>query len=189
MIKSPLILLAGRARAGKDTFANLLTERVQRDGRTMTRLAYADELKREIDPFLKLRHGISAWTQDNAEKAIIRPDLVAWGKMRRNENPDYWIRKVAPAATEALRNGNVVVLTDNRYGNEAKWGQFLGGKVVYIERTLPDGSIVPAANEEEATNDPDVRAAADIFVKWDTLPLDKLSQIVDDVWSQVSKSA
>jgi hypothetical protein len=182
---SSLIGLAGKARVGKGTFVTILSDLV-RDNSHVREFAYATELKRELDPFLIAKYGISAFTTDNEQKKIIRPHLVERGAGARKEDPFHWIRIVAPQVELALAHGEIVVISDNRYANECDWVHSRGGKVVYIERILPDGSLQPAANEEEAKNDPEARAASDIILSWPTLPLDRLRPYVQDVWSQLN---
>ena len=43
------------------------------------RLAFADELKKDVDSFLIEKLGISAFTENTKEKEIIRPMLTTWG--------------------------------------------------------------------------------------------------------------
>lgn len=180
--------ISGVARAGKDTFARLFAQCHDNHGYYCRNIAFADALKREIDPTLQSMYGISAWTQSTAEKVIIRPHLVELGRRRREESDGtHWIKAIDPQVKYWLGDGDNVTVTDCRYANEAAWIHSLGGKVIYVERTLPDGTVVGPANVEEALNDPQVRDAADIFVKWDTLPLDRLTQVVHDVWSQLGK--
>lgn len=137
--------------------------------REFVHLAFATCLKQELDPFLRETYGISAFTNDNAEKQIIRPHLVARGAGARQEDPHHWIKILEPAVIKSLTAGHVTVIEDCRYLNEANWIKSLGGKVVYVERIQHDGTPVPPANEEEALNDPLVRQAADITVTLPTL--------------------
>lgn len=194
-MKSTLFGIGGVARSGKDSFANLLLDHVQINlGQGMASHAFAQELKREIDPFLKARHGISAFTRDSNEKAIIRPDLVAWGKMRRDEsNGTHWIRQIESLVTHQLACGVDVIITDVRFNthdrDELAWIKSLGGKVVYIERVLLDGSILPPANEEEAANTFKVREAADLIVTVPTFlenHLDNMRPFVLNAYSQLT---
>ncbi len=185
-----LLGLAGKARTGKGTFFNILSDIIYaQDQRRVWEVAYAHALKEEIDDHLIKTYGISAWTVNDAHKKIIRPELVKLGAGRRAEDPDHWVKIVAPYVKASLATNQVVILTDNRYANEANWIHSLGGKIVYIERILPDGSIQPPANEEEAVNDPQVRACADITLSWPTLPLDQLRPYVADVWRQLNSVA
>lgn len=184
--------ISGVARAGKDTFASLLEQHLMTTGWAAARIAFADELKRELDPVLLQLYGISAFTADPVEKTIIRPFLVAHGKARRDQTEGaYWIDKVKPQVKDWMWLGRTAIVTDVRYANEAAWIHSLGGKVVYVQRINPNGSIVGPANPEEAENDPKVRAAADLVVSWPTVDANSLDQLVPyvhDAWSQLTKS-
>lgn len=186
-----LYAMSGVGRAGKDSFADLFTEYLKPP---VCRYAFANMLKKEIDPFLIERHGISAWTTNSADKAIIRPDLVAWGKMRRKEsNGRHWIDQIQESVIKSLSHEMNVIITDCRFNthdeDEAGWIHSLGGKIIYVERVLEDGSVVGPSNSEEAENDPKVRAAADIVVTIPTFSdnyLDKMRPHVLDVWIQLN---
>ncbi len=190
-----LLGLASVARGGKDTFASLLVAHLTSIGQPVATHAFADVLKRELESTIWAKYGISVWTQDSKEKAIIRPELVALGKQRREEsNGTHWIKQIDPVVRAGLTAGVHQIVKDTRYAthaaDEAGWIHSLGGKVIYIERLLPDGKPVPPANEEEAVNDPLVRAAADFVVQWPTFGqdyLDMMRPFVLNAWSEVTK--
>lgn len=186
-----LISLAGRARVGKGTFVTILDEALlqRRPSRHVVEVAFAQVLKEELDPMLRHRYGISAFTTDSAEKRIIRPHLVERGAGARAVDPQHWIKLVEPAVKSALGRGDVVICSDSRYRNECDWIHSLGGKVIYIERIQPDGQPVPPANDEEARNDDAARAVADATITWPTFPknvLDNLRPYVLNAWSQLT---
>lgn len=189
-----LIAISGKARAGKDTFATLLIEHLTSCGQPASRWAFASELKRELEPEIRAKYGLSVWSQDSKEKAIFRDDLVAHGRKRREEsNGTYWIKQIDSAVRAGLRAGVHQLVTDCRYArhddDEAGWVKSLGGKVVYVERTLEDGSILEAANSEERENDPFVRAAASLIVTIPTLadPLNQMRPYVMDAWTRLTQ--
>jgi hypothetical protein len=194
--KGILIGIGGVARAGKDTFAKLLVEYAASKGRVVSSFAFADELKRELEPFFKT-FGSTAFETDPEKKKKIRPILVAHGREKRLvSNGRYWIEKIEPAVKDALERGDIVLVTDTRYAthdaDEAAWVKSLGGKIVYVERLIDNVPVAPA-NEEESLNDPLLRKAADIIVSWPTVEnlqknIDKLTPFVDTVWSQAIQS-
>jgi hypothetical protein len=190
-----LYAIAGTARAGKDTFATLFTECAEHAGLNVSRFAFANALKAELNPYLIERYGISAWTSDDMEKQIIRPDLVAWGRMRRKQtNGTHWIKTIEPNVNAYLNLGHCVLITDCRFnthpGDEVGWVKSLGGKVIYVERIV-DGVPLKGANEEEVKHDPALRAGANVIVSWPTFSssnyLDRMRPYVQDVWSQLTK--
>ena len=186
-----LLSISAPARAGKNTFAALLTQYLNSWGDTVKEVAFADSLKAEIDPLLRTKYGISAWTQDSAEKAIIRPDLVELGKRRRDEsNGMYWVLAVEPTVIQYLDAGYQVLVTDARYPNEIEWVKSLGGKSIYLERLLSDGTPVKPANSEEALFDPQAKACVDLVVQVPTFGSDYLTLMrpyVERAWAEVTK--
>ncbi len=85
-----------------------------------------------------------------------------------------------------------MVVSDSRYRNECDWIHSLGGKVIYIERILPDGTPVPPANAEEAANDDAAREVADYILSWPTFSenvLDSMRPFVLNAWTEVTKPA
>lgn len=193
--------IGGVARAGKDTLGTLLRNFAFDRGFGIISFAFADALKRDLDPILTAKYGISAWTTDPKEKAIIRPDLVAHGKNKRAEsNGRYWIEQLNGEVRTYLDPRDVepsptfLTVTDVRYAthadDEAGWVKALGGRVVYLERIGPDGKPIGPANEEEAINDPLVRAAADHFISWPTFVTNDLPKTtrpyIETIWEKLT---
>lgn len=167
MSQPNLLLLAASATAGKDTFATLIKTHLS--DRVVTKLAFADELRRELDPLFKAFGG-TAWETDPVKKALQRPVMVAHGMAQRIVSGGiHWIKALEPSVKDAMVRGETVVISDCRFENEMSWGKALGGKVIYIERTAPDGTVVPPINEDERANDPLLRAGADCTISWPTL--------------------
>jgi hypothetical protein len=190
MLKNILIGCAGSGRVGKDTFANILRNIASNEGYDTLSFAFADALKREIDPIIRAKYGVSAFTQDDEEKKIIRPELVAYGKEMRVKDRDHWVKQIQKEVEWHFRKckSTLTAVTDCRYANECEWISALGGRVIYIERILENGQISPPLNDEEAKNDPEIRAAADYFVTWPTcLPksLDNLRPYAQDLWKKI----
>lgn len=192
-----LISLAGRARVGKGSFVTILDDIMceRRPSRNVIEVAFATCLKQEVDPITRAKYGISAFTTDNEEKKVIRPDLVERGAGARVEDPNHWIKLAEPQVKQALDKGDVVIVSDSRYRNECNWIHSLGGKVIYIERIQPDGTPVPPANDEEARNDDAAREVADTTVSWPTFEgtleerHDKMVPFVLEAWNQVTQAA
>lgn len=122
-----LVGFSGYSQSGKDTAAAALFPRY-------TRRAFADALKREYAE----AHGITV-AELERDKEKHRPGLVELGRRRREEDPDYWIKRLD------LTGLSDIVITDVRYPNEAKWVLNQGGEVIYIFR--PD--VHPANKEEQ----------------------------------------
>lgn len=142
-----LIGLCGYSKAGKDTLAELVKDK-------FTRKAFADELKSEVG-FMLNALGIEAdlWGKD---KEHYRDLLVAWGRIRRSEDKNYWVKEVL----STLSAGRSYVITDVRYVNEVEAIQNAGGIVFMIKR-----QTVGPANEEER------QSFDEIYEKFPGIPL------------------
>lgn len=188
----PIIIgCGGYARSGKDTFVKISKKVLRDNGYTCVKLAFADALKEEIDPFLIEHYGISAWTDDTEEKSIIRPYLVAHGCGKRMVSKGrYWIDKIDQAIEAIHFTEDVIFISDCRFENEADWiHQKWGGWFAHVKKysikpfveTLshqaretyllsgygqevenePTKVYDQAPNEEEAVQDPLCEAKAD----------------------------
>lgn len=185
----------GVAGSGKNLFVDLSKQHLAARGYRVASLAFATELRFEVYETLMQKHGISSFTQDPKQKAIIRPELIAHGKKRRAEQTDYWASKVMEKIDRLTGQYDIVLIEDVRFASseidEVATIHKRGGLVVYVERVMPDGSILPPNNPEEEKHDPALRMASDYMVSWPTLDkevkenLDILNQFVDDVWSKV----
>lgn len=140
-----IIALAGNARTGKDTVAQMLKTCFTQDGRACVVVSFADALKEELQALCTSKLGISTHTEDSAEKEFLRPLFVTWGThIRRKADPEYWIKKL----DWAMYNNNVTyIISDLRFPNENSWIFEQGGTTIFLER---EG--VPPANEVEALN-------------------------------------
>lgn len=127
-----IIGLTGYSKVGKD----LLAEQIQ----SYQQCAFTDALKQEVTRILTA-NDISAdlW---GADKETWRWLLVGWGRMRRVQDRDYWIKqlylRIAPIDQGAW------IVTDLRYPNEVAWIKKHGGLVIGLTRPGFD-----AANDEE----------------------------------------
>lgn len=158
--------ITGSARAGKDSVFSFLQKHT-----AAYRVAFADELKKAVDPICKDLFGISAFTPNTDEKAIIRDFLVATGNTARKVNHRVWINKVVPVINklQCLRDMGPIVITDARFqerdGDELDFVQReIGGTIIYVDRIMPDGTKLQPANASEAKNDPILRERADIYI-------------------------
>lgn len=138
-----LIGLSGYARSGKDTVAGVLRPF------GFTRYAFADELRDEVyaaTPTMPDGRGLASVVDEygwDAAKtsspyaAEIRSSLQAHGVNARNEHGiDYWVSRVERrvAGDQIAGAGQLVVVTDVRFRNEAQWIVENGGEVWRVER-------------------------------------------------------
>ena len=173
----PIVIgVGGFARSGKDTFVKIARRQLKESGYSSIKLAIADALKEEIDPFLKEYYGISAWTDDTEEKKIIRPLLVAHGCQKRVQTQGkYWVDKVDEAIENIHFSEDVIFISDCRFPNEVDWvHNKWGGWFVHLKKycmkpiteywapAATERGGIPrfvkeydsAPNEEEEHNDP-----------------------------------
>lgn len=156
--KTKFLGLAGQAGAGKDFTREWLCERSSLD---VIRVAYADEVRREIAEVLvggRMCELADAFTKPyNIE---VRRLLQWWGTdFRRTEDPDYWVKRgIAHAVEIALRApvDTLVVFTDVRFENEAEAiREQLGGLVFEVRASdevraaRTGGTVTPAHASED----------------------------------------
>lgn len=161
--KYNMIGISGNARCGKDTLAQLLILHAIGKNKNLKRIAFADSLKRETDCFLRETVGISSFTKNDEEKAKIRPFLVFYGTdFIRGFDNNHWITETEKTMTL----GDDYVITDMRFRNEFDWVKSHSGSTIYLERVLPDGSIVPPANNYERENNKELKSVSDHVITW-----------------------
>jgi hypothetical protein len=155
-----VIALTGNATCGKDSTFNVLKRCLK-----VQRVAFADELKKAVDPVCLDLLKISSFTNDPAQKQIIRNILVCVGNTARSLNENIWVDKVRPLINTIITNETIPVITDCRFMNECDFLQKeMGGVLVFVDRILPDGTLLQPANASEAENYPKLKARADICI-------------------------
>jgi hypothetical protein len=169
--------ITGAARSGKDTFCKLVKDFLKTKTIISRRLAFADVLKAELDPFIFNNFGFSVFTNDPAKKKIIRPLMVAYGCAKRElSNNKYWIEKIETIIDKTEKdflNGSnyVYIVTDVRFcdspTDEVFWlKNWMNGKLINLELILEDGSVLEGANDEEKKRIPILKSHADYQFSW-----------------------
>jgi hypothetical protein len=168
-----LVFICGNALAGKDTLFKILSSIVE-DTVICDRLALADELKCILNPFTKQHFNISAFTKNLDEKKLIRPLMVETADIFRTiSQGTYWTGVLQPKVEESIKNGNLPIITDGRFceypHDEIWWAKEKNnGRVVFVNRTLKDGTRLGPANYKEAKNEKKLQESADFSVNWPT---------------------
>lgn len=167
-----LVGFTGLATSGKD----LLCAKLHTRG-SVNRVALADNLKSDVRGFLIDKFSIDIYNCSPQEKELIRPLLVAYGKVKRIQSKGtYWTSKVENDV-RAKKESSLVVVTDIRYcdqsykDDEVFWLQRLGGVLIHISRyEIKNGikSYVLPPNEDEAHFDPILKLNANYLVEWPT---------------------
>lgn len=204
-----LLSIGGLSRAGKDTFVGIAKNILAKDGYKSLKIAFADNLKREVQIMLRDNgfkidiNNISA-----EEKERIRPLFVFWGNQRRRESEDglYWIDIVDKKINFICNDMNtdpdkfIFFISDIRYMNEAKWiketwkGEFIHLKrysikeLVFREHDVyekkPTRVYDPAPNEEELKQDPIIQEMADQKIEWENKKKLTLAEAIEDPYLQ-----
>ena len=172
-----IIGLTGLARCGKDTFCKYARKHLKSHDYKSQRLAFADELKKDVDAFLIEKLGLSAFTEETEQKEIIRPMLTTWGtEIMRKKDDLHWVKKVEEIIVENQKNKVVSIVTDIRFPNEVAYIHKIGGKIIHLTMTGNE-----PANDYERANDPFLRKDADCLVEWKRYGDDKLKKCLAHV--------
>ncbi len=183
-LNNPFVLgITGLCRSGKDTFCKLLSEKLLEYGVTSKRLALADKLKSEIRPALLEKYSIDVFNCSPEEKEIIRPDLVAFGKIwRETSKGTHWCSIVEKQFLSLSED--VVIVPDIRYSDpeypddEVSWVKNKHkGILVHVARYKTINGIkewLAPPNDDERRFDPIMRQEADFSLSWETLEEDEL---------------
>jgi len=109
-----IIGVSGFARSGKDLFAKVAQNVLEKRGLKVEKYALAYELKNDLKDLIKTKVGIDVFTENTEEKNIIRPLLVAYGDvMRKVSEGKYWTGKIEQKIKQS--NADVIFITDIRY--------------------------------------------------------------------------
>jgi hypothetical protein len=171
--KIKLIGISGNATSGKDSLFDSINSILSDYKIESSRLALADPLKYELDSFTRSSYGISSFTKDPKEKNIIRPLMVAHGKIKRSQTNGTYFTKLAQNILDSNAKDNIITIcTDVRYfqynEDEFYWLKQNDGVLVYIERVNSDGSIIIPANNDELENNSKLKFVADFNLRWPT---------------------
>jgi hypothetical protein len=131
----PVIGIAGRARAGKSTAAELLL----RMGAGKYLYSFADPLRAMLKAGLGIDLDNPYWAMrkedpmpefgGHSPRALLQSLGTEWGRQMVDSN--LWLT----LAAKALRQrGPGMIIADVRFDNEARWVRNIGGVLLHIER-------------------------------------------------------
>lgn len=189
MIKPKLTIgIAGICGSGKDTLYSLLAQRIN-----CKRVALADQLRREMNPFIIDKFGIDLFNCSREEKDLVRPLLVEYGRIKRQQtNGRYFIEKI-DSYIKTLNT--IAVISDVRYcvyeRDETHWiKNELNGILVHVSKYKEiNGKKIFSESpiKDERENDPKLQVAADYKIEWpEVKSIDLLMPYVDNflTWLQ-----
>jgi len=170
MSKYLVLGISGYAGVGKDLFYEKLSKKID-----IKRYALADSLKTELRGVILRDYGIDVADCTRAEKKIIRPILVNYGRKKRMATEGkYFIDKLNEEILPIREN---ICITDIRYNSfkndEVRWlKQDLDGYLIHVSQykiDIEEGAriYVKAANEEEETHTKPVKKEADYTIDWE----------------------
>lgn len=171
-LKFNLVGISGVAGAGKDYLFQYCKYILKED---IKKVSLADNLKADLDDFLKLKLGISAFTTDRAEKDLIRNIMVHFAKVRRIQTKGtYYTNKIQNIVTELILRKEVPFITDVRFAefenDEIVWVKKNNGCIIHVSRLDKEGKLIPPANSEEEKNDAIIlEKYSDLSFCWPTL--------------------
>ncbi len=166
--------LAGVAGCGKNTIADILTLFFNRLHIPAQQLSIANNLKKELVASSKELYGIDSVNCSREEKDIIRPFLVAHGKIKRNlSNGRHWVEKL----NKDLNHEKINIITDVRFNEYEKDETFwikneINGILIHVSRYEEIGDervFIQPANKEEEENNPKLKKEADFVLNWPTV--------------------
>lgn len=131
-----IIIFSGKQYSGKDTAAKILLAKLP----TFRRCAIGDIIKYTYGK----QKGLT-YDEIEQNKAFYRPDLIKLGNWGREQDPDYWLKKIVE------QDGNIVV-TDVRVPHEYELFKKAGAKSIRVEATREVRSLRgDIVNEDDIT--------------------------------------
>ena len=175
-----IIGICGYARSGKNLFADIASTVLKNNNKKVVQLSLANKLKEELYSTLVDKVNISPFTEDDTEKKLIRPMLVAYGNLMRNvSNGTYWTDILENVIMNEYADYDYIFVTDIRYceyeSDEIFWlKNKMNGKLVHISRyelgsDISDKLYIQPANEHELKNDPKLKEYADECLEWESI--------------------
>ena len=108
-----IIIISGKARHGKDTFASLLKEQLMSDGYKVAMMAYAKYLKMYMRDF----YGWDGETKDDVWRSKIQ--YLGTDKIRNQLNkPNFHVNRVIEDIQVVGDDFDYIIITDARFENE-----------------------------------------------------------------------
>lgn len=143
-----IIGITGKARSGKDTFAELLANALfEKNGQRFVMMAYAHELKMRVQKDFDLSYE-QLWGEEKetADKRYFNKDLdtnwsareilQAYGQFYRTIDHEFWVKELFRVIDD--KDYKNVIVTDVRHPNEADPIVDRGGTIIKVTRDSKD---------------------------------------------------
>lgn len=157
-----LIGLSGNHGVGKNFTADQLAKVFEQQGKTVSILSLADELKKDLQSFLLEKFNINILDCTREEKNKVRPILVEYARIKRIESKGTHYAQILENLPE-FNSSDVVIITDIRYVeypfDEFHWLRYRGGKLIHIMR-----NGCHPANDDELENNAKLYNLADTVI-------------------------
>ena len=174
-----IIGIAGASRSGKDTLCRslirILNEKynIEAERRSIA----GDLIKKNLRSIIMNSVGIDSFTENTEEKELIRPLLVEYGKlMRNNTKGRYFVENFEVVKEKTL------IIPDIRYAeylkDEINWiRNEVNGYLIFLER-----ENIKDANETEKINNKKLKIFSNCCIRWGKLDENDKSdrKIIDD---------
>lgn len=188
--------ISGGAGVGKDTLCQNLISRFELKGINAKRFALADELKIRLRDFLISEFDLDILHCNRLEKDFLRPMLVCYGKLKRNQSEGKFWTSILQQRIES-DDCDIAIITDLRYCEFAEDEVFwlknkINGILIHVSRydlqENGDKLYLPYLNEEEAKNDPLIKEMSDFKFEWPSFPdvnSKDLNKLVDKFFQDI----
>lgn len=172
-----IIGISGSRCVGKDTFFNILYTL----NHNFKRFAFADALKRDVQPLLKTQFNIDVFHADPVQKEIIRPILISYGHAWRNIDMYHWVKLIHQEIVNEEKC-IIPVITDLRYENELLFLRKEYDKKLIHINILREDCIEPT--KEEIDNLEYISDKADVYVQWGNNTFTEIHHIVECIYNE-----
>lgn len=129
-MNTKIVLISGKARAGKDTFANYFRERVEKEGKVALIIKYGDIIKFVCEKYFN-------WDGQKDLKGRTLLQQVGTN-LCRNNNPDVWVNCVIELIKGLYTEVDYVLIPDTRFPNEIQGWMGTGFDFVSVRITRVD---------------------------------------------------
>lgn len=138
-MKPVVVGFTGKMRSGKTTACNYITNNHDNFVRIGFTEALNAEIKQNFAPLLEEIRQVYNLTEE--ELFLTKPPLLrrlqqCYGtEVRRNDDPNYWVKKWKEIVEERLAEGKSVLCDNVRFLNEAEAIKSMQGTIIRIVRT------------------------------------------------------